>query len=52
MDCLYEEWTQGQTRDKEFLDHFEAVKDSGEARDEILAVEPIDMVVPCLGGAQ
>lgn len=35
---------------KEFLEHFETFKDSGEARDEILAVEPINMDVPCLGG--
>lgn len=50
MDSLYKEQTQGLTRDEERVSRsFEAIKDS---RPEIrfLTVEPINMVVPCLGG--
>lgn len=35
---------------KKLLDSFEAIKDSGEARDQIFATEPVDMVVPCVRG--
>lgn len=48
MDNLYEERRQGLTRDGEFPDCFEAIKDLGEACAEILAVELVNMVVPCL----
>lgn len=35
---------------KELLDSLEAIKDPGEAREQIFAVEPMDMVVPRLSG--
>lgn len=35
---------------KELLESFEAIKDPSEAREQIFAVEPMDMVVPRLSG--
>lgn len=35
---------------KELPDSFEAVKDLGEARDQIFAVKPMDVVVPNISG--
>lgn len=35
---------------KELLDSLKAIKNPGEAREQIFAVEPMDMVVPRLSG--